>query len=347
MGPIRTELIRDADALEALEEPWWDLWRRSAMATPFQSPAWLVPWWRHFHPGDLHAIAAWEDGRLGGLAPFYLETGPLGRRLLPVGISLSDYGDVLVDPTCAERAGAALVAGMAREGGWDSWELEELPPGAAALSLPVPAGCEETVEEHQSACPTLVLPEGVHDLAAVLPAKKRRKLNLARNRAGRRGGVTMERAVSGGEGAVLDVLLRLHGARWKARGEGGLAADERVPPFQRDAAPRLLAAGLLRLYALSIGGEPAAAYFGLLHRGRAYAYFTGFDPRFAFESPGSLLFAGAWQDALDEGAREIHLLRGREPYKYGWGATDRWNRKRSFHRRGGEARPGAAGALAG
>jgi CelD/BcsL family acetyltransferase involved in cellulose biosynthesis len=169
------------------------------------------------------------------------------------------------------------------------------------------------VTEHQSACPTLVLPEGVRDLAAALPAKKRRKLNLARNRVERRGGATVERADAGGAGAVLDMLLRLHGARWQARGEEGLAADERVPPFQRDAAPGSWPPASCVSTRSASAAEPAAAYFGLLHRGRAYAYFTGFDPRFAFESPGALLFAHAWQDALDEGAREIHLCADGSP----------------------------------
>ena len=38
--------------------------RRSPTATPFQTPAWLVSWWRAFAPGRLHAVAAWEGGSL-------------------------------------------------------------------------------------------------------------------------------------------------------------------------------------------------------------------------------------------------------------------------------------------
>jgi hypothetical protein len=50
---------------------------------------------------------------------------------------------------------------------------------------------------------------------------------------------------------------------------------------------------------------------------------------------------GAWdqtahaiEQALREGAREFHFLRGQEAYKYGWGAVDRWNQRRSFRRIG-------------
>jgi CelD/BcsL family acetyltransferase involved in cellulose biosynthesis len=133
MSAATGEIIRTAAALEAIEPAWWELWRRARTATPFQSPAWLIPWWRHFAPGELTTAAAWRDGRLIGLAPFYREDGALGRRLLPLGISVSDYLDVLLDDGEAEAA-AALVAALDRAPAWDSLECEELAPDAAAIA---------------------------------------------------------------------------------------------------------------------------------------------------------------------------------------------------------------------
>jgi CelD/BcsL family acetyltransferase involved in cellulose biosynthesis len=271
-----------------------------------------------------------RGGALVALAPFYREVGALGRRLLPVGISLSDYHDVLLDPEFAEEAGATLVAQVAEGGDWDSWELEELSPGAAAWSLALPDGCEET-GAGQSACPVLALPEGLRAASDILSPQKRRKLAMARNRAERRGGIAIEEAPPDEAGDALELLCRLHRARWAERGEAGLI-DDRVERFQKEALPGLAHAGLVRLYTLRIGGEPAASYYGFLHRERAYAYLTGFDPAFAFESPSVTLLAHVIERAAAEGAREVHFLRGREPYKYEWGAIDRWNRRRSFRR---------------
>src|SRR5215207_3689869 len=141
---LATETVGDAASFAAVEPEWWALWRRAPYATPFQSPAWLIPWWRHFHPGELFVVAVRRGGRLVGLAPFYIEDGVLGRRLLPVGISLSDYLDVLLDPEHQEESGQALVDHFVRERErWDEWSLEELAPHAAALALPVPPGCQE------------------------------------------------------------------------------------------------------------------------------------------------------------------------------------------------------------
>ncbi|MDB5512048.1 MAG: hypothetical protein JWR08_1531 [Enterovirga sp.] len=272
----------------------------------------------------------WRGQYLVGLAPLYLETGPLGRRLLPLGIGLSDAFDVLLAPEAAEEAGRVLVQAAAGLDGWEGWELEELPEDAAALTLPVPPGCTDAVVE-QSASPVLGLSGSGPDALAVLPARKHRKLRMAQNRVGRRGGVVSE-PEPGGIDRFLDELVRLHGARWNGRGQDGVLADEAVRRFHAAALPALAAAGLARLFTLSIEGAVVGAYYGVLHRERACAYLGGFDPDFAFESPGTVLIGHAVADAAARGARVFDFLRGQEGYKYEWGAQDRWSRRRTFRR---------------
>lgn len=322
MSPFRADPIEDAAALDALEPEWQALWRRAAGASPFTSPAWLLPWWRAFAPGELRTVALRRGGDLVALAPLWLERGPLGSRLLPLGLGLSDLFDVLADP--AEDCGGPLAEAIADAlAGCDRCEFEELPEGAAALRLPVPRGCVD-MRAAQSARP--VLP-----VSAPLPARKRRKLAMARHRLERRGGV-VEPVGPEAHGRFLSDLVRLHSARWAERGEPGVLADPRVRAFHAEALPRLHAAGLARLHELRIGGEVAGVYYGLLHGASAYAYLGGFDPRFAFESPGTALLGHAIDEAGREGAESFDLLRGQEPYKYEWGAADRPNLRRSWRR---------------
>jgi hypothetical protein len=98
MSLVSTEIIQNVERLAAYVPEWRALWRRSANATPFQSPDWLLPWWDVFAPGELRCIAVRRGGSLAALAPLYREDGTHGARLLPVGVSLSDYLDVLIDP---------------------------------------------------------------------------------------------------------------------------------------------------------------------------------------------------------------------------------------------------------
>jgi CelD/BcsL family acetyltransferase involved in cellulose biosynthesis len=335
MTEIFGAVIEATAEFEALAPEWWELWLRRPDALPFLTPAWLLPWWRHFSPGPLLVLAARREGRLVGLAPFYIEHGPAERRLLPVGISLSDHLDVLADPACEGEALACLAeTARARRDDWYRWELEDLAPDAVALRLPLPTGSVEEITE-QSPCPLLVLPPDP-EFPACFPRAKRRHLNLARNRAARRGGIGIERAGDAAEALeALEHLVRLHERRWRSRGGAGVLAPAPVQAFQREATPLLQEAGLLRLYTLSIAGIAVAVHYQMIRGRRSFEYLTGFDPDYDYESPGLLLLAHAIEQAAAEGCRRIDFLRGGEAYKYEWGAVDRFNVKRSI-RQGGD-----------
>lgn len=330
---LRIQRITTAAALAALEPAWWRLWRAIPDASPFTSPAWLISWWRIFVPGELRTIAVWRGEDLVALAPLYLERGPYGIRLLPLGIGISDSFDVLLESsaTSLERAKPVLMQALAAEPDWECLSLEELPPSAAALGLPCPPGCTDVLAD-QSASPILSL-ASAEDPLACLPSRKRRKLRMAQNRVARRDGEV--RAIGAEEvDDFLADLGRLHGARWRSRGEDGVLADDLVQQFHAAALPRLVAAGLARLYTLAIEDRVVGAYYGLQHGRTAYAYIGGFDPDFAFESPGTVLIGHAIEEAARGGATAFNFLRGQEPYKYEWGAVDRWSRRRTIPRHG-------------
>jgi CelD/BcsL family acetyltransferase involved in cellulose biosynthesis len=322
---IETAVIASEAALRALEPDWWDLWGRTGCATPFQSPAWAMPWWDAFAPGRLHVVTVRRRDELVGLAPFYVD--PDGRAL-PIGISVSDYLDVLIDPKFAAPVAAALDAEIARGlgAGMAEWEMPDLPPEAQALALS--PDTKETTEPGQ-VCPVLPLPAGAVDLSSVLPARKWRKLRMARNRARRVGGCSIDCCHGGELVEAFAALVRLHSLRWEERG-GGVLADPRVQFFHERALPELDRAGLLELLICRIGGEIVGVYYGLKDRAGSYAYIGGFDPAQAFVSPGTLLIGHALDRALSEGRREFHFLRGREAYKYEWGAVDRVSQRRVF-----------------
>jgi CelD/BcsL family acetyltransferase involved in cellulose biosynthesis len=324
--------IRSAEALAALVPEWWDLWRRSSAATPFQAPGWLLPWWKAFAPGDLLGVAARRRKRLVGLALFYVEIGPLGRRILPLGISVSDYLDVLADDDCADAVCDALVGHFDELPiAWDAWELTELPPSSTALRLRAPNGWRE-MSDVASACPVLALPACREGLEAAIPARKRRDVRAARHRADKRGAVEIVTATLGTSGEALAALIALHRARWQTKGQDGVMVDPCVQRFHTHAVRSMIDAGVGRLYTLRIAGQIAGVYYGFLHNRAAYGYLTGFNPEFDFESPGTMLVDHAIAEAIREGASEFHFLRGREKYKYQWGACDRWNRRRVLQR---------------
>ncbi len=322
-------LLASDDELAGLRGEWSVL----ARGRPFQSPEWLLPWWRQFGTGSPLVAVARDDGRLAGVLACYVLEEDGARKVLPMGIGISDYLDALVAADApvetVERLLGALLAGVPEGAACD---LVELPPGSVLRRVAAPDGWRDLLVE-TTTCPFLVLPAG-GELRRVIPAGTHRKLRMNRHRAARGGKWTRIVAGAADLEASLDALVRLHASRWDGRGEpGGVFADERVVTMLREAAPLLLGSGALRLHVLRVGDAIVAACLALAaETDRLMLYLSGFDAAHAFWSPGSVLLGEIVEEAIAEGRSEIDFLRGGEAYKYAWGAVDRFNADRRLVR---------------
>jgi CelD/BcsL family acetyltransferase involved in cellulose biosynthesis len=331
MPGTRAQLLTTGSALQELRQEWERLWAQDPRATPFQSPAWLLPWWRHVGAGSLASVAVRceASGELVGLAPLYLHVDAATRRrhLFPVGIATTDYLDLLARPGREQQVVRAVFTQLADCGdAWDVLEFPQLRQDAPLLRAAVAAGYRAEItpgEPH----PVLRLRAAGVPARLAIPKGMAANLRTCRNRADRAGTVRCEQADSGSIDELLAALALLHTARWSQRGLPGVLADAAVRGCHREAAPLLLAAGLLRLYGLRLAADLIAVLYCLAdppgrRERRCYYYLGGFDPRFAALGPGSLLIAHAIGQAMQEGAAAFDFLRGAEPYKYHWGASD-------------------------
>jgi CelD/BcsL family acetyltransferase involved in cellulose biosynthesis len=313
---IAVEEITTPAGLVVLLPEWLELWRCTPAATPFQSPAWLLPWWNAFGCGELLTLAIRVQGRLAGLFPLYVYPDGDTRKLLPLGIGVSDYLDPLLPPEMVPPALAWLAL---RQDRFDRIDLEELRAGSPLLDAPLPSGWRGSVYPCEP-CPVLALPEDPAELRRAVP--RLAKLPYYRRRAERLGEMRLERASAATLPEYLEALFALHATRWQERDEPGVLADPVVQAFHREAAAALLELGLLRLHGLRIGGRFVAVLYGFADRQRFHAYLAGHDPALPHPGLGALMIGHAIEQAAAEGLREFHFLRGREPYKYAWGAVD-------------------------
>jgi CelD/BcsL family acetyltransferase involved in cellulose biosynthesis len=323
---VRVDQIMSGAQLERLAPQWQALWRRTPNATPFQSPEWLLPWWGCFGNAAPVVVAAYDDDQLIGLLPLYLLEEGGCRKLLPLGVSLSDYLDALIDPTYPGLADI-LLRNLIGVPGWDECDLPDLSPAADLLGAACPTAFSENRSGNQM-CPLLPLPDSIEKSDEIIPRKTSRYLRRARQRATSVGAVTVSQADADTVGAHMSELFRLHERRWECLADQGVCADPTVRSFHATAAKRLFDAGMLRLYSLRIGDAPVAAYYGFTAKRSTFAYMTGFDPDWAELRPGAQIIGHAIEEAIREGAREFHFLRGGEAYKYAWGAVDRPNTAR-------------------
>lgn len=315
------EPLTNTNALLCLAEEWTGLWSSDPHATPFQHPAWLLPWWRQFGPdGELQALVVRERSsrELLALLPtyVYLQPDTQLRQLLLMGAGTTDYLDGIWKDGSQTTAEVALAHLLREREQWDTFTLHQLRAGSRLVTAGTTLGLNLS---HAEPCATL-------DLQKPLPSKIRLNLNRFRRRAEAQGPLCCELCDSPDEVlATFRSLVAFHAQRWRNKGETAVLSDERVLAHHQESLPLLAAAGLLRLFRLSLAGEVIGVLYGLadashVSERRLYLYLVGFDERFADVSPGSLLLHEAWLHAQRNGFRKVDLLRGGETYKQLWGA---------------------------
>ena len=312
----QTSVLTDLSEIEGVIPEWDELWNRCPQATTFQRPEWIVSWMRSFRPSNPLLLIIRRNHRLVGIAPLLIYGRERERVLAFMGGGVSDYLDALADPGCTSSVVSALWRAIHESGfDWDRLELTDLPACSPLLHVQIPS-CP-----HDS-CPALELPESVKDLKAAVPKEQLRNLRNARSRMGRAGHSRVEIADRESLDMALEQMFTLHTSRWNQAGSAGVLSDAAVQDFHRRVAPLLLKQGVLRLYRLLLGQRCIAALYALFEREVAYCYLQGFDPEFKRLSPGTQILGLVIEDAVQQGIKKIDFLRGREAYKYAWGARD-------------------------
>ncbi len=315
--------VRGTDELRAISAEWSALWRQCPTATPFQSPEWLLAYVHAFCAPDFAepwAITVRKQGALVGLGPLCTRRRDGDTTTTLLGDGVSDYLDVVVAPAEARAATSAIYEELRNTGASSGHvildELRECSPLVAC------APRSELERFDRGPCPVLRLTDGVDPLPPVM----REKIRYYERRAERAGGMAIEEPTGSSLERWLETLFVLHAARWASRGEKGVLASPEVQRFQREAVTTLAASGIARIYGLRVGDRPAAAMLVLRDAWAAYYYIGGFDPELAAFSPGTVLIAHAIDRSHADGLCEFDFLRGREEYKYRFGARDRFNR---------------------
>jgi CelD/BcsL family acetyltransferase involved in cellulose biosynthesis len=317
------EIVPSFEALSALRDEWSALWRRCPDAMPFQAPAWLLPWGRHFAPDRTRAVAVRERGDLIALVPVFEWQG----ALLLAGTGPSDYADGLFAPGHEALAAPVLaaLAELADELECSCVDLQQIRPASPLLKAAPPASWNSRLSDGE-VCPVMLL-RGQDGLDCT-SRRWRRNLSYARRRLAGVEGYALEIVPADLVAQTATELEELHAARWRQRGESGVLRDPLMSRLVRDALLELGADGLLRLHRLRLRGRTAAVALAIKGADAVCFYLSGFDPQWSRFGPGMAAIGCAIMHAAAEGAHEFHFLRGREAYKYHWGARDR----RTFRR---------------
>lgn len=196
--------------------------------------------------------------------------------------------------------------------------VQEISQHAATLGL-------ESRVTPEDVCPTIRLAGDWHEQLAAMDKKTRHEIRRKLRRAEGQGPVSLRYLPL--DAGSADRFIRLHQARW---GSDGLFADDedgdRSRTFLRRLAELEAPAGdqaRFHLGEVSIGDRVVYVLAGFSSRGTVYFYNAGMEPGTRELSPGIVGTAAYLRDRIERGESRFDFLRGNEPYKYHWGATDR------------------------
>ncbi|MET8682286.1 GNAT family N-acetyltransferase [Streptomyces sp. NPDC004647] len=337
-GALTVTLCRDPAGFAGLAGEWDGLYRRCRSATPFQTHAWLHSWWLSYGvPGRLRLLLVRRQGRLVGAAPLILAHRPV-PVLLPIGVGVSDFCDVLLDDSCAEAAAASLAHGLAAAAAGALVDLREVRPGAAAERLFANwPGSKRRLPD--SLC--MELPgRPVDELLNRMPSSsarrsrsKLRKLDIL----GIEPRSVPEREVAD----ALVTMLRLHCLQWEGR---GVTPEHRRPRFAEHlvrAVRQMVGTGDARVTEYVLEGRVVATDVTLMSAELSGGYLYGAHPdlRAAKADINTMLLRHDAAHAAETGRSVVSLLRGNEEYKRHWRPVAVTNQRLLL------SRPGLAPAL--
>ena len=335
---MTTSVIRDEDDFYRLGDSWDLLLSRFPNPSIFLTFEWLSTWWKHFKEGrELFVVVTEQDGKIEGIAPLAIEHGRLGRRLHFLGRPGSDYSDFITSKDSESCLDSLLNPVLSRQA-WDTTVLDGITGDspnfkrlAAIWESMAPKGQYRT----DGPAPYLTLGERWDDyqkgLSKKLITDTRRRLRRLRDI----GEVNFKRCSDSDEVAgLMDQMVSLKRARYRATGARDIFRDERRGEFYQEVALKLLERGWLDLSYLELNGTVMAIHFGFVHSNRFFHYMPSFRQEYAHFSPGRLLVDHQVRWAFEAGLEEFDFLMGADQYKYEWTDTFRTMYSFSLHGEG-------------
>lgn len=331
---LEVQTIEQVGELNSLR-PAWD---RMDGDVPFRSFDWLATWWRHygqpagFDRKHLHVLVVRKLNRQGadavvGIAPWYAErtrTRGTVLRWLGGGEVCSDHLSVLCELDQSNTVTSALAAHLAKSNAWDRLELDSVDESDAVLQQ-----LAQSLRQHDCSvetradgnCWIIDLPDSWEAFLQLQSKSHRKQLRRAGDRMLDSGAAVWHRVETDQQlGIAWPLLMDLHQRRRISLGEPGCFASSQFAAFHAEMAPKLLAAGQLRLGWLELEGQPISAEYQLAGPNRTYAYQGGVDPDRMSDEPGRLSNIATLREAIAAGHLTFDFLRGDEPYKAHWRA---------------------------
>lgn len=311
---------------DAVSADWQRLVQAMPNAMPFQTPAWVSAYARHWprEGATMHLVTARRDGRLVAVLPLMFESRRIGPLPLRVATPIYNPHMPLTDVTVA-AAEADVVPALI------DWLLRRSGLGIARLDLPgvaQDAACGQWLT--QATLPrrrSLLTSEAARidtrmdydTLIKGVSSKHRSNLSRSTKRAETIGPLRYE--IYQGDALISQgwpLLLEIEASGWKGRAGTAIGNDVMLASFYQDAARGLESVGQAHIGILWFGDRPAAAVLQLVAGRIAYTHKVGYREEWSAMGPGHLLVREVVQRACADPAIDAVSLVLHPPWSDVW-----------------------------
>ena len=318
---MQVDCINDIDRFDELKAVWDTVYAADPHATIFVSWAWLRGW-LEVTPYDWLVLAVRPDNASPYVAFLALSHSPAARRLQMAGEPWADYTGFVCLPECAQGALASYARFIQQGLKWSTFRMRDVSDPRLDLFLENFAPEKFDVQSDKGiACPSLTLPDTWEQyLQDSLSSSTRQSLRRKIRRIERHNGFHETQVHTNNLDHQIETFLTLFQLRWGAKPEHIL--DRYRTIFRRCFESDNLWLTILWDETVPIAGM--AAFVDQQRRTFNY-YISGWSDEFSKLSPGQAMVAYSLRYAIENGFQVYDFLRGDEPYKYSFGATERFN----------------------
>ncbi len=305
---------------------WNNLVSTMRFASPFCRWEWIFTWWEQFGDGhELMPLFIYDGKNLRGILPLFRRHDSAAGRWIK-GATLDycgatdvypDHLDVICAPGDAPACAAAALDFFAtRLPGWGTVRLTMLAQDSELLRVldaSVRGKLRRTVRR-VSVAPYIPLTGSFAEYLTRLPKKDRYKIKSPRKKLLEEGRLRYAAFESSEFEGALHTLFKLHSRRAEEKRIASTFDRPAVFEFHRALLQRMNPDDVI-LRCLRGAAGVVAVLYGFRCGDRIFFYQLGYDPDWAWASPGVVLVSEAIREAFTMGCTEYNFLQGDEPYK--------------------------------
>jgi CelD/BcsL family acetyltransferase involved in cellulose biosynthesis len=341
--------VEELNEFESLKSHWDTLLKDSVVGNSvYLTWEWLATWWKHFgKERRLLLLTVTERNKILAIAPLMLSKykitriGPSMGKVEFLGTPYSDYSNFIIlekERDCLRSIFNYLKYEVS---GWNWIRLSEILESSSTAKLLreiFPESSAELIKKEHvcSVCSYISLPESFGTFMKELGRKQRQSLNRNLRRLQQSFSVEFKSYKDFGFSVdeAMRLFFKLHRMRWKEKNLPGIFEQKEnvVKDFHLNLAKTFAENEWLGLYFLTLNNEPVSALYNFEYGQKSYGYLTGFDPKYASYSIGSVSIFFLIEKYIQRGFRDFDMLRGVEPYKNFWTSTCRRNFQIEFTR---------------